>query len=96
LVGSYPDHPQYHFFDRELEADLKQTIKKQPAGFSFQSMDYQERKLTFTVYTDKGLDYLMSDRNIHQKTSLGQHWIKTLCPWFSWFTAALGRGITGD
>lgn len=76
LVGSHPNHPHYYFFDRELEADLKQVVKKQPAGFSFQSMDYQERKLPFTVYTDKGLDYLMLDRNTHQKISLGQHWIK--------------------
>jgi len=73
LAMSYPNYPKIHFFDSELKADLNPFQQQGMVGLKIMSRDNQERLLTFSVYTDKGVDYYLFDRNNRKKVLLDRH-----------------------
>lgn len=73
LAMSYPNYPKIHFFDSELKADLNLFQQQGKVGLNIMSWDNQERLLTLSVYTDKGVDYYLFDWNNRKKVLLDRH-----------------------
>ncbi|UCD81870.1 MAG: S9 family peptidase, partial [Desulfobacterales bacterium] len=72
LAFSYPDYPKMHFFDSKLEAEFRDLDQKKPVGFSFKSMDIKERRFTYSLYSDKGVEHYLFDRDTAEKRLLGK------------------------
>lgn len=73
IAISYPDYPTYHLFDSRLEPDFNLFKKQEPVGLYIISSDNQERLLTIAVYTDKGADYYLFDRETREKVLLNRN-----------------------
>lgn len=66
LVGSDPDYQQLHFFDQQLQEDLK-TFAPKNTGFGFSGVDNSENIFALKVFTDKRVDYFIYNRNTRKK-----------------------------
>ncbi len=73
LAVSYPDYQKLVFFDPELEDDLEPLKEQGRASRKIISMDNRERILTLCLYSDKGVDYYLLDRDTHKKVLLNRH-----------------------
>ena len=70
IVGAFQNYPEYHFFDKSLESDIRQVINTAHAGLFNMNSDYSEQKLVFTIYTDKISKIYLLNRKTHKITLL--------------------------
>jgi len=73
IAFSYPDYPTYHLFDPKLEPDFDLFKEQEPVGLNLMSSDNEERLLTLTVYSDKGADYYLYNRDTREKVLLNRN-----------------------
>lgn len=83
LALSNPDYPKLHFFDSKLKAELNDFQQQGKVGLNIMSVDNQERLLTLSVYTDKGVDYYLFNRDNRKKVLLGRHAISPYAQFLS-------------
>lgn len=70
---SCPDYPKIHFFDSKLAAIFEEPLQKQPTGLTIISMDNQERLFTYSLYSDKKVEYYLFDRETGEQKLLGEN-----------------------
>jgi dipeptidyl aminopeptidase/acylaminoacyl peptidase len=58
-----PDHPQVHVFDRDLARDIAALPGRGPRGIWILSRDDEERRTTVEVYTDRGYEFYLLERD---------------------------------
>lgn len=77
MAISYPDYPKIHFFHPEIEADFMRLMKQKPCGLSILSRDNRERLFTIRVYTDKGDEFYLYNKDDKKMVLLGKDHIKS-------------------
>ncbi|MBI2525468.1 MAG: S9 family peptidase [Candidatus Rokubacteria bacterium] len=71
-VVTYPGRQAIHFFDPSLQADLEPLRRGIPTGFHMLSFDDAERFVTVEVFTEKGFENYLVDRQTKARTLLGR------------------------
>jgi len=66
LVVFHTEYQNLHFFDKDLEKDIT-SLKQGNAGIGFSGVDYSERVLALSLFTDKGVDFYVYNRNTKMK-----------------------------
>ena len=71
-VVTYPGRQAIHFFDPSLQADLEPLRRGSPTGFHILSVDAAGRFLTVEVFTEKGFENYLVDRQTKAHALLGR------------------------
>jgi dipeptidyl aminopeptidase/acylaminoacyl peptidase len=58
-----PDYPAIHVFDRDLARDIAGLPGRGPRGIWILSRDDEERRTTVEVYTDRGYEFYLLERD---------------------------------
>ncbi len=69
---SFPNYPKLHFFDKKAESEVN-SLNLGQSALSITSLDYEERIVTLSVYTDKSIQYFLFNRQTGVKTKIGEH-----------------------
>ena len=70
LAVAFPDYQKLHFFDPQVREDARIFLDQQPLGLNLNSIDYDERLLTVSTYTEKSSEYYLFNRDTRQKKLL--------------------------
>jgi len=66
--------PRYHFFDRELQADLKDLLGADPVSYDLTSISFDRTRMTVVASTDRmAVSVYLADRHSGQKELLLAH-----------------------
>ena len=71
-VVTYPGRQATHFFDPSLQADLEPLRRGIPTGFHVLSLDDAERFVTVELFTEKGFENYLVDRQTKARALLGR------------------------
>ncbi|MDA3916355.1 MAG: S9 family peptidase [Deltaproteobacteria bacterium] len=66
VVVFHTEYQNLHFFDKDLEKDIT-SLKQGNTGIGFSGVDYSERVLALSVFTDKSVDFYIYNRNTKTK-----------------------------
>ncbi len=72
FAATYPDYQEVHYFDSDLEQDLKGLDKEEIFSLENVQFDDSERRLVYTAKTDKIYRYYLYDRDTKKNIKLGE------------------------